>query len=311
MNNKYPLVSFCIVAYKAEKYIAEAIEAAFAQDYPNLEIIMSDDGSPDRTYEIMQEKAMSYKGPHTVILNRNEPNLGPRENYNKVLYELASGEILVIADGDDVSKPERTRKCADFMMAHPYVSSMSCVSQLMDADGVLHEQPPINTLSNGHISVYTMWDYVNTSLISNSGDSRVLRRKVIDSFPPLKWSYSEDIFLFVRSFYVGDVALIHEPLVKYRQHDDSIMGKARLRKKVTKEKYRQFEDTATKQLLEDLRYAIEKNYVKKDHVEAVSRKIEDVISWLRPKQTTILHRGIRKVTKILNRWMHKLDMILP
>ncbi len=311
MSTDYPLVSFCIVAYKAEAYIAEAINGAFAQDYPNMEIIMSDDCSPDRTFEIMQEMAASYKGPHTIIINRNHTNLGPRENYNKALYELAHGEILMIADGDDVSVPERTRKCVDLMLTHPTISSLSCVSRKMNADGTLYDVNPIDTISDGHVSIYTLWDYVNSNLMMNSGDSRVLRRNVIDSFPPLKWSFSEDAFLFVRSFYVVDVALIHEPLVKYRQHEDSIMGKARKRKKVSKEKLLQFEQTSAKQLREDLCYAIEHNYIKTPYVEIVSQKVEDVISWLQPKQTTLPHRVIRKCNKIISRWCNKLDTKLP
>lgn len=311
MKQEYPLVSFCIVAYKAEAFIAEAINGAFAQDYPNMEIIMSDDCSPDRTYEIMQEMAASYKGPHAIILNRNQTNLGPRENYNKALYELAHGEILVIADGDDISVPERTRKCVDVMLAHPTISSLSCVSRKIYADGSLSDVNPIDTISDGHVSIYTLWDYLNSGMMMNSGDSRVLRRSVIDSFPPLKWSFSEDVFLFVRSFYVGDVALIHEPLVKYRQHDGSIMGKARQRKKVSKEKLQQFEQTSAKQLREDLIYAIEHNYIKTPYVEIVSQKIEDVICWLRPQQKTLSHRVIRKFNKIISRWCNNLDTKLP
>ena len=311
MKQEYPLVSFCIVAYKAEAFIAEAINGAFAQDYPNMEIIMSDDCSPDRTYEIMQEMAASYKGPHAIILNRNQTNLGPRENYNKALYELAHGEILVIADGDDISVPERTRKCVDVMLAHPTISSLSCVSRKIYADGSLSDVNPIDTISDGHVSIYTLWDYLNSGMMMNSGDSRVLRRSVIDSFPPLKWYFSEDVFLFVRSFYVGDVALIHEPLVKYRQHDGSIMGKARQRKKVSKEKLQQFEQTSAKQLREDLIYAIEHNYIKTPYVEIVSQKIEDVICWLRPQQKTLSHRVIRKFNKIISRWCNNLDTKLP
>lgn len=311
MKQEYPLVSFCIVAYKAEAFIAEAINGAFAQDYPNMEIIMSDDCSPDRTYEIMQEMAASYKGPHAIILNRNQTNLGPRENYNKALYELAHGEILVIADGDDVSVPDRTRKCVDIMLAHPSVVSLSCMSQMIEEDGTPRDSSPWNTMCTNHLSIYTLWDYVYTNMTVFSGDSRVLRRSVIDSFPPLKYSFAEDVYLFIRSFYIGDVALIREPLVKYRQHSSSIMGQTRQRKKISKEDYKQFEQTSAKQIREDLQYAIDHTYIEAPYVDIVSRKIEDIIAWLRPQQKTHLHRAIRKFNKIISRWCHELDEKLP
>lgn len=308
---KYPQATFIIVSYNQEKYIAEAIDGAFAQDYPNLEIIISDDCSRDKTWDIIQEKANQYKGSHKVIINRNEPNLGPREHFNKVLYDLSHGDIIVLAGGDDISRKDRVSKCVDVMLAHPSISSLSCMSQTIHEDGIPFEPTPWNTMSTNHLSIYTLWDYVYTNMIVFSGDSRVLRRNVIDSFPPLKYSYAEDVYLFIRSFYVGDVALIHEPLVKYRQHDSSIMGKTRLRKKVSKEEYKQFEQTSAKQIRVDLQYAIDHNYIETPYVDIVSSKIEDIISWLRPQQKTFPHRVIRKIKKHVSRWCNKLDEKLP
>lgn len=308
MNN--PIVTFFIVSYNQEKYIAEAIDGAFAQDYPNLEIVISDDCSSDRTWDIIKEKATRYKGPHKVILNRNEPNLGPREHFNKVLYELSHGEILVGAAGDDISRKDRVSKCVDFMLSRPKVSSVSCVSQLINEDGTLIDETPLDSLSKGSVSIFTLRDYVRSGIMIESGDSRVLRRKVIDSFPPLKWSYSEDIFLFIRGFYVGDVALIHEPLVKYRQHDSSIMGKKRLTKQVTKEQCRVFEDTTVRQLNDDLGYAIEHHYIQPEQEELVRGKINDVANYLRPKRKTIWWRMVHRMQKKTNNFYEKLLTIL-
>jgi glycosyltransferase involved in cell wall biosynthesis len=50
-STQYPLVSLCIFTYNQEKYIREAVEGALSQDYPNLEIIISDDNSTDSTYD--------------------------------------------------------------------------------------------------------------------------------------------------------------------------------------------------------------------------------------------------------------------
>jgi glycosyltransferase involved in cell wall biosynthesis len=67
-----PLVTFALFAYNHEKYIREADEGAFAQTYENLETILLDDCSTDRTIEIMREMAAQVNGPHNVILNRME-----------------------------------------------------------------------------------------------------------------------------------------------------------------------------------------------------------------------------------------------
>jgi hypothetical protein len=102
-----PLVTFALFAYNQEKYIRAAVEGAFAQEYSPLEIILSDDCSTDRTFEIMQELAANYRGPHKVILNRNETNRGLTPHVFGVA-RLATGTLLIAAAGDDISFPNRT-----------------------------------------------------------------------------------------------------------------------------------------------------------------------------------------------------------
>lgn len=102
-----PLLTFAVAGYKQEKFIREGVEAALAQTYSPLEIILSDDCSPDRTFEIMSEMAKAYRGPHKIVLNRNPSNFGLGKHVNRIL-ELVHGEYLVVAAGDDVSFPTRT-----------------------------------------------------------------------------------------------------------------------------------------------------------------------------------------------------------
>jgi len=79
-----------------------------------LEIILSDDASTDRTFDIMKEMAAVYHAPHTIILNRNPRNLGLCGHVNKIFYEIATGAWLVAAAGDDISLPERCQHVAEF-----------------------------------------------------------------------------------------------------------------------------------------------------------------------------------------------------
>ncbi len=101
-----PLVSICMMCRDLEPFIEEALRSALAQTYSPLEIVVSDDASTDRTWEIVTQVAADYKGPHKLILNRNEDRLGVCGNLQKAL-SLASGELIVDADGDDVSYPNR------------------------------------------------------------------------------------------------------------------------------------------------------------------------------------------------------------
>lgn len=75
-ENKNPLITIAVFAYNQEEFIRDAVNGAFSQTYSPLEIILSDDCSSDRTFEIMQEMANTYQGPHRVICRRNPFNLG-------------------------------------------------------------------------------------------------------------------------------------------------------------------------------------------------------------------------------------------
>ena len=101
-----PLMTMAVIAYRQEAFIREAVEGAFAQTYEPLEIILSDDGSPDDTFAIMEEMAAAYQGPHSVVVRRSESNRGLADHVNDIV-ELANGRYLALAAGDDVSLPTR------------------------------------------------------------------------------------------------------------------------------------------------------------------------------------------------------------
>lgn len=306
----YPLVSFCVIAYKEEKYIEQAIQAAFDQDYPNMEIILSDDGSPDNTFDIMKKMAANYTGPHKIILNKNTPNLGPRDHYCKVLYELSHGDIIVLADGDDISLPNRTSVSVDFLNKHPEVSSLSFRSQLIDENNVFIPFSDININSSATTSIFTITDYIKYNFYMFSGDSRVLRRSVVTAFPPLKYSYSEDVFLFLRSLYIGSIAYLREPLVLYRQHSESIMGKNRLKVKISKNDIKRFELTTQKQINEDLHYALEKGYISEKDIYHIRCKIQDVINWLKPKKKSRIRNYSRRILNKISNICLKIEKVI-
>lgn len=91
-----PKVSILIPTFNQEDCVSSAILSALAQSYPNLEVIVVDDASPDRTAEkvgVFNDSRLRYV--------RNEKNLGRVRNYRRALYELATGEWAVVLDGDD------------------------------------------------------------------------------------------------------------------------------------------------------------------------------------------------------------------
>lgn len=208
-----PLVTFAVIAYNQERFIREAIEGAFAQTYEPLEIILSDDCSPDRTFEIMQEMAAAYDGPHKVVLNRNEPNLGLVPHIDRVM-ELVSGEFIVVNAGDDVSVPERTRILTDIWRnAGGEITLVHSPAMSIDENGrvvgerhsnrALIDDPTPHTIAAGCLYVLgatASWD-----------------RAVFDVFGPISPGVStEDIVIPFRAAILGRIAYVSQKLVKHR-----------------------------------------------------------------------------------------------
>ncbi|CCW34157.1 glycosyl transferase [Chthonomonas calidirosea] len=96
-----PTVSVVIAAYNEEKVICKTVEALLASDYPNLEIVVVDDGSKDKTAALVQER---FAGVPNVKLIR-KPNGGKASALNRGIRE-ACGEIIVSLDADTLFAPD-------------------------------------------------------------------------------------------------------------------------------------------------------------------------------------------------------------
>lgn len=108
-----PLVTISMSTYNQEKYVRDSVRGLLSQTYEPLEIIISDDCSQDRTWEIINEEVRAYKetgGRHTrIVLNRNERNLGISRHSGKVLL-MCHGVLRVGNGGDDISAPNRVER---------------------------------------------------------------------------------------------------------------------------------------------------------------------------------------------------------
>ncbi len=92
-----PLVTVMIPTFNQARVLPRAIESALAQDHNNLEVVISDDASPDETAKVVA----TYASDTRVRYHRNEHNLGRVGNYRHTLSRLAKGDYALNLDGDD------------------------------------------------------------------------------------------------------------------------------------------------------------------------------------------------------------------
>ena len=104
-------VSVIMSVYNSEKTVAKSIESLIGQTYKNLEILLVDDFSTDKTFNICKEYENNFKN---IYLFRNKNNLGLTKNLN-FLINKSSGEFLARQDSDDISEPNRIEKQINFI----------------------------------------------------------------------------------------------------------------------------------------------------------------------------------------------------
>ena len=111
-----PLVSVIIPCYNHEKYVTLCVESVINQNYSNFEVIVIDDGSKDKSPEILKELQQNYS--FTLVLQQN---MGLSATLNKALKEFVKGEYISICASDDFWCLDKLELQVSFMKRHPNI----------------------------------------------------------------------------------------------------------------------------------------------------------------------------------------------
>ncbi len=207
--------TFAVFGYNQEAYITEAVRGAFAQSFEPLEIILIDDGSHDDTPRVMANLAASYRGAAKLRLVVNESNMGYADSVSKVM-EIASGEIVILAGGDDISYPNRTRTIVEaWKQAGKPPVCLHSLANTMNADGYDRGKTQgawnLEALSNPEVFLKH-----GGSML---GATAACPRSLFKCFGPFTVSgigNTEDVALSFRSALLGGALYIAIPLLLYR-----------------------------------------------------------------------------------------------
>jgi hypothetical protein len=208
-----PLVSMLVIAYNQAQQIGDAVRSALAQTYEPLEIIVSDDASSDATYAAIEAALAGYAGPHRVIARRNAVNQGISGHLSQ-LAQLAHGELLFVAAGDDMSVPERCERVVDCWLAHGRRPDL-IATDLADMDEAGHVHERVSPTELDRYRSFDDWLAERPWLI---GAAHTWSRRLIERFGPmLPGAAAEDQIMVLRAILSGGAISLREPLVRYRR----------------------------------------------------------------------------------------------
>jgi len=208
-----PRASLVLLAYNQERYIEEAARSCLAQECEPLEIVLSDDASSDASHEILKSVAAGYRGPHRVVVRRNEVNLGITGHYNR-LVDASCGELLITAAGDDTSLPDRAaRLLAAWDATDRRADLISSHLIDVDAQGVAHGVLEVDDLAEA--GGVDGWLRRRPFIV---GAGHAFTRRMMRRFGPLDPAmHHEDQVMVFRALASGGAVTVDAPLVRYRR----------------------------------------------------------------------------------------------
>lgn len=204
--------SVVVLSYNQAAYVGDAVRGVLAQDCPPIEIVISDDCSTDGTFAAIQAAAAGYDGPHRLHIRQNAQNMGLVAHINHMV-ELATGDVIIPAYGDDISLPSRVAEISQqFETGHPL---------LVHSDAVAIDENGNETRSNYRkADFYRTTDALETatSMALYLGASGAWHRDLFRRYGPLAYpNVYDDHILGFRAALENRVAFIEKPLLQYRE----------------------------------------------------------------------------------------------
>lgn len=206
-GDRQPLVTVITPAYNRANLIAETIESILAQDYPNFEYIVLDDGSTDATLEVIKY----YDG---LLHWDSHSNMGEALTVNKG-FSMARGDIVGVVNSDDPLLSGAISRAVETLLHQPNAVVAYPDWQLIDAHG-------------NKLQVVKCRDYISHADMIRGhyclpGPGAFFWRKVIEATggrdPAFR--YVGDFDFWLRAGLVGDFVRIPEVMATFRTHSDS------------------------------------------------------------------------------------------
>ena len=218
-----PRVSVIMAVHNEERFLAEAVDSVLAQDYTDFEVIVSDDGSTDRTPEIA--RTLALRAPERIRVIRAERNQGKPFALNRALA-VRRGQLISWLDGDDVMLPGKLARQVTVLDAHPDAAGCSHDADVFDSDSG-RSLGRFSTINNGAPlrsgGIELLFDPTYKMLPS----ATMIRAACCprDGFDE-RLKYTNDWLFDIEVFRHGRCIAIDDVLVRYRRHGDNFTTRA-------------------------------------------------------------------------------------
>ena len=210
-----PLVTVVICSYNGERYISETMDSVLTQTYVNMEVVVVDDGSSDKTVSII-EKYMEFDTRIRLFIRENR-GLAASRNF---AFQQARGEWVATIDQDDFCYPERLSKQIELADRFPTASLIFSDTSIIDERGrYLSSRFSSYDLPESFIKKGVAGEFLITKGCF-IGSAYLIKLTTINQIGKLDelLRYACDYEYFIRVGLVCDFAFTRDELVAWRSH---------------------------------------------------------------------------------------------
>lgn len=251
-----PLVSIGLPVYNEERFLEKALESLLSQDYGNLELIVSDNCSTDRTPKICEAYAARDRRVRYI---QNATNVGAVKSFNRII-ELVQGKYFMLAGGHDLWHPTALSRCVSILEAEPGVVIAYSGGVFIDMNDQRMDLPTDQFDTRG-LSARERYIKVIRTLATCSGMYGVIRTHALRESEPSQNIWGPDFCLLGELALKGEFALIPEPMFFRRlnrpdEEDQLEMRKRRVLEALDPSENSRKAELALPELFRELRQAL-------------------------------------------------------
>nr|WP_314044716.1 glycosyltransferase family 2 protein [uncultured Leptotrichia sp.] len=262
-------IEILLATYNGEKYLNEQIDSIINQTYTNWKLLIRDDGSEDRTLEILKE--YEKRDERISILRDNKGNLGFVKNFEELLKN-SSEEFIMFSDQDDYWLENKIEKYIG-VLENLDVEKLKKPLLIHSNSFVCDEK--LNILKKNFVDSKVALQYGGNGYFFAyfvQGSTTLINRKLIDlGLPFLKSVTLHDRYFHLLVEFFGNRIFIDESLIKYRQHRNNEIGaKSSIIKKIL---FKRYFDDSDRDLILDIEEKY-RNKQKKDNERWIIKYLE-------------------------------------
>lgn len=217
-----PKTSVLVPVYNGEHHLAECLDSILAQDFTDVEILLSDDGSTDRSLDIIKDFAARYS---RIRWWKNPRNVGLTENSNVCLKEARGQYIKFVHQDDKLLSPSAIQKMVTALDENPGVSLVGSRPHLTGTDSRPTFFSRQSGCFNGRRMIVTCLEH-NNNLIGQPTLTLFRRHQALRGFDA-QFTGLMDYEMWCHLLEQGDYLYLAEPLATWRVHKHHQTARAR------------------------------------------------------------------------------------